>query len=121
MHEFQPTLLWAIALLPLLGFVVNGIAAFAGRPRIAPAAHGHEHGHGETDEPEHTHGHDAHDTHAAHAHDDAHAHGTSPLAGRKLIPTLVGPGVVIAAFVIALINFMGMMGAELHEPIVETY
>jgi NADH-quinone oxidoreductase subunit L len=31
-NDFQPTLLWAIALLPLLGFVVNGLAAF-----LAPA------------------------------------------------------------------------------------
>ena len=121
MPEFHPTLLWAIALLPLLGFVVNGVAAFGGRPRIAPAALAQDHGHGETDEPDHTHAHDAHDTNAAHPHDDAHAHGTSPLSGRKLIPTLVGPGVVIVAFVIALINFLGMMGAELHGPIVETY
>jgi NADH-quinone oxidoreductase subunit L len=109
--EFQPTFLWAIALLPLIGFLVNGIAAFAARPRIVAAAHGH----GDTDEPGHTHAHDAP------PHDDTHAHVTSPLAGRKLIPTLVGPGVVIAAFIIALINFLGMRGAELHGPIVETY
>ena len=26
--HFEPTLLWAIVLLPLLGFVINGVAAF---------------------------------------------------------------------------------------------
>ena len=72
MPEFHPTLLWAIALLPLLGFVVNGVAAF-----VAPT--------------------------------------------RKIIPTVVGPGVVALAFLIALINFVGMLGAELHEPIVQRY
>ncbi|HUF50295.1 MAG TPA: NADH-quinone oxidoreductase subunit L [Longimicrobiales bacterium] len=72
MHEFEPTLLWAVALLPLLGFAINGAAAFA-----AP--------------------------------------------DRKLIPTVVGPGVVLLAFLIALINFIGMLGADLHGPIVETY
>jgi NADH-quinone oxidoreductase subunit L len=71
-HAFQPTLLWAIALLPLLGFVVNGVTAF-----IA--------------------------------------------ADRKVIPTFVGPGVVALAFVIAVINFVGMLGAELHEPVVQSY
>ena len=71
-HTFQPTLLWAIALLPLLGFVLNGAAAFA-----AP--------------------------------------------GRKLVPTIVGPGVVGLAFVIALINFFGLSAAALHDPVVETY
>jgi NADH-quinone oxidoreductase subunit L len=71
-HDFHPTLLWAIALLPLLGFAVNGVAAFA-----APT--------------------------------------------RKIIPTIVGPGVVALAFVLALINFIRMFGADLHEPIIETY
>jgi NADH-quinone oxidoreductase subunit L len=71
-HAFEPTLLWAIALLPLVGFVINGVAAFR-------------------------------------------------MPERKIIPTIVGPGVVGAAFAIALINFFGMLGAELHEPIVESY
>jgi NADH-quinone oxidoreductase subunit L len=70
--EFHPTLLWAIALLPLAGFVINGVVAF-----------------------------------------------TSP--ARKIVPTIVGPGVVGLAFVIAVVNFLGMLGAELHGPIVETY
>ena len=72
MEHFHPTLLWAIALLPLLGFAANGVAAFA-----APT--------------------------------------------RKVIPTVVGPGVIGLAFVIAVINFLGLSAAELHEPIVETY
>jgi NADH-quinone oxidoreductase subunit L len=70
--HFEPTLLWAIALLPLVGFAINGAAAF-----VAPT--------------------------------------------RKLIPTVVGPGVVAIAFIIALINFVRMFGADLHEPIIETY
>ena len=69
---FDPTLLWAIPLLPLLGFAINGVTALA-----APE--------------------------------------------RKIVPTLVGPGVVGVAFVLALINFLGMLGAELHEPVVERY
>jgi NADH-quinone oxidoreductase subunit L len=70
--EFQPTLLWAVALLPLLGFVVNGLAAFA-----AP--------------------------------------------DRKSIPTVVGPATVGMAFLIAAVNFLGMRGADLHGPVIETY
>lgn len=72
MHEFHPTLLWAIVLLPLLGSLVNGVAAF-----------------------------------------------TAPT--RKAIPTFVGPGVLALAFVLAVVNFLGMQGAELHDPVVETY
>jgi NADH-quinone oxidoreductase subunit L len=71
-HAFEPTLLWAIAILPLLGFIINGIVGYR-----AP--------------------------------------------GRKIITTIVGPGVVGLAFVIALVNFFGMLGAELHEPIIQHY
>ena len=70
--HFEPTLLWAIVLLPLAGFLVNGMAAF-----LAP--------------------------------------------GRKVIPTIVGPGVLGLAFAIALVNFFGVFGSGLHEPIVESY
>src|SRR4051794_34098235 len=68
----QPLLLWAIVLLPLLGFLANGLVAFKW-----PA--------------------------------------------RKLITTIVGPGVVLLAFVIALINFSRMMGAQLSEPVIAFY
>src|SRR5687767_661211 len=78
MHEatqnaaFEPTLLWAIAVLPLIGFIINGVIAFK-----APA--------------------------------------------RKVITSIVGPGVIALAFAIALVNFFGMLGAELHEPIIQHY
>ena len=35
MHEFEPILLWAIGALPLLGFLVNGAAAFVAPERKA--------------------------------------------------------------------------------------
>ncbi|HEX7051337.1 MAG TPA: NADH-quinone oxidoreductase subunit L [Longimicrobiales bacterium] len=72
MHAFEPTLLGAIVLLPLLGFAVNGLAAY-----VAP--------------------------------------------DRKAIATWVGPGVVGLAFVLAVINFVGLSGAEVHEPIIRRY
>jgi NADH-quinone oxidoreductase subunit L len=129
--HFEPTLLWAIALLPLAGFLINGsIALFGGhrrRPR-PPAAHD---------------AHDAHDAYDAHErpaapHDDeagdAHGRGTGDepadharhdpgpaTAGSRLIPTIVGPGVVALAFVLAVVNFLGLLRADLHAPIVETY
>ena len=71
-HAFEPTLLWAIAILPLLGFLINGFVAFK-----APE--------------------------------------------RKAITSFVGPGVIGIAFVLALVNFFRMMGADLHEPVIEHY
>ncbi len=40
---------------------------------------------------------------------------------RKSLPTLIGPGVLLAAFALAVVNFAGMLGAELHEPVVLHY
>ncbi len=40
---------------------------------------------------------------------------------KKVVPTWVGPGVVGAAFAIAVFNFVGMFGAELAGPIIRTY
>ncbi|MEX2608964.1 MAG: NADH-quinone oxidoreductase subunit L [Gemmatimonadota bacterium] len=71
-HEFHPTLLWAVVLLPLAGSLINAVAAF-----VAPQ--------------------------------------------RKIIPTIVGPTVVGLAFLLAVVNFLGLRTADLHEPVVETY
>jgi hypothetical protein len=38
---------------------------------------------------------------------------------RKVIPTC-STGVIGLAFVIAVLNFLGLRGAELHEPIVQS-
>ena len=71
-HSFEPTLLWAVVLLPLLGFLINFAVAY-----FAPT--------------------------------------------KKIITSLVGPGVLLAAFVIAVINFLGMRAAHLEEPIVSFF
>jgi len=60
--------------------------------------------------------HDAHDVHDAHGHDDAHdAHDHAP-AGPKpfthTLPSLIAPGVLIGAFVLAVLNFLKMRGVE---------
>jgi NADH-quinone oxidoreductase subunit L len=106
-HDFEPTLLWAIALLPLIGFVVNGaVSLVSARRQAALTATGDAgHGRGLDEEP------------AVHAH-----HDTAPAArGARLVPTIVGPGVLALAFILALINFFGMFGADLHDPVVQTY
>jgi NADH-quinone oxidoreductase subunit L len=40
---------------------------------------------------------------------------------KKSLPTWIGPGAIGLAFLVALINFVGMLGADLHDPIVKTY
>ncbi|MEK0430613.1 MAG: hypothetical protein RL139_417 [Gemmatimonadota bacterium] len=103
-------LAWLIPLLPLLGFVINGALALraAAVPGPAdPSAAGHG-GHGTDD---HAHGHDAsHDSHHAARHPAA-----------RLV-SLIGPGVLLAAFGLAAATFVAMRsaGEAMHAPYVLT-
>ena len=151
---FEPTLPGLIVLLPLIGFIINGIAALVAAraaTRLRALTHGHAaheaHGHASHDHAHavatHTHVEEAHDAHthdshavAAHQHDaseqghDAHDHDAHPAGHAEepvptgwthTLPSLVAPGVMALAFIIALLNFFGMAGAELHEPVVRSY
>jgi NADH-quinone oxidoreductase subunit L len=125
---WQPTAFWLIALLPLLGFLINGFAAIvAARARAAhavlpPQTHDASEEEGHADHhldhpavPGHGHAPDhAHDSHDDHGHD-------APRAWTHVLPSFVAPGVMIGAFLLALVNYFGMLGADLQAPIIETY
>ncbi|MEX0911948.1 MAG: hypothetical protein WD031_00855, partial [Gemmatimonadota bacterium] len=100
--EFEPTLLGLIVLLPLIGFVINGIASLvaARKATVGRAPLGTHHEPSEVEA-------------------GAHEHAAVPWTHR--LPSFVAPGVVGLAFVLALVNFFGMLGADLHDPIVERY
>ena len=111
---------WAIPVLPLLGFAVNGALALraAGTPGPAdPSAAGH---HGDAG-----HGHDAghhgaHDAHVAHADHEAHDHpARHPAAG---LVSIIGPAVLALAFGLAVAVFSAMRGAGegMHAPYILT-
>ena len=116
-----------ILLLPLIGFVINGIAALAAArrslPRVPPVGDPHwdAHGHDEPSEQEGMdHGVDPHPAdhaHDAHAHDDHHdAHAPAPERGwTHTLPSIVAPGVMIAAFALAVMNFLDMRGEHAFE------
>ena len=90
---WEPFLPWLIILLPLLGFVVNGALALSAARKSADAVRaGGEFDFFENGRP------------ATHS-----------------LPTWVGPGVLLLAFLLTLVNFVGMLGAELHEPVIRTY
>jgi NADH-quinone oxidoreductase subunit L len=108
-------LVWLLPLLPLLGFVINGllslISAFHRGP-ADPTAAGHGAGHGDAHAIQHAEHSGAHgdDTHAVHRH---------RFAG---IVSIVGPLVLVASFVLAVLIFAAMLGAgELRTPFVERY
>jgi NADH-quinone oxidoreductase subunit L len=93
-EAFEPFLPGLVVLLPLLGFLLNGALALTASRRSAEAVRGG----GELD----------------------FFHGKErPLT--HVLPTWIGPGVIGLAFVIVLVNFFRMLGADLQEPIIRTY
>jgi NADH-quinone oxidoreductase subunit L len=95
---FEPFLPGLIVLLPFLGFVINGALALISARRGADLVRSGSDG----DETEH--------------------HGPpGPKPATHALPTFIGPGVVLLAFLIVLVNFTRMLGAELHEPVIQTY
>jgi len=100
--------LWLLPLLPLAGFVINGLLSLRAAYHPGPAdpfAAGHGEG----------------DAHASGAgHDDAHhAPARHPFAAAV---SVIGPAVLIAAFGLAAAIWMAMLGAgDLAAPYVERY
>ncbi len=91
--HFEPFLPGLIVLLPLLGFVVNGALALVHGRRSAEAVRAGQ----ELDL-------DAGGRPATHT-----------------LPSWVGPGVLLASFILVVVNFLRMSGVELHDPMVVRY
>jgi NADH-quinone oxidoreductase subunit L len=109
--------LWAVPLLPFLGFVINGAlslsAAFHAGPSDPSAAHGHGHD-AESAVADHSHDATSHDEHDDHQTVVRHKY-----AG---ITSLVGPGVLVLSFLLTAAIFFAMRGAgEMTTPFVQRY
>ena len=104
---------WLLPALPLLGFLINGGLAFAAAAKPGPAdpsaADHNAHGHGD-------HAHDAHG-HDDHGHGD---HGHPPRHKFAAITSLVGPGVMVVAFGLALAIFFAMRGVAMEHAYVNS-
>ncbi len=108
--------LWAIPLLPLLGFVVNGLLSLVAAFHVGPS------------DPS---------AHGSAEHGDAHARNTDPSlhSGRDSsdhqavirhrysgIVSVVGPLVLVASFGVAVAAFLAMRGiANMDAPFIQTY
>ena len=100
--------LWAIPLLPLLGFLINGALSLKAVAHFGPADPGAG-------------SHDAHDAEASDhpAGHDAHAPTRHRFAA---VTSIVGPGVLVATFLLALAIFVRMQGlGEMAEPFIQRY
>jgi NADH-quinone oxidoreductase subunit L len=105
--------LWLIPLLPLLGFVINGLLSLIPAYHAGPAdptLHGHGHG----------------DPHALAGEQGAHAHGDDhhPVAVHRYagIASIVGPLVLAGSFALAVMAFLAMRNVgEMHTPFIQHY
>jgi NADH-quinone oxidoreductase subunit L len=104
-------LLWLVPLLPLLGFVLNGLLSIVSAYRPGPldpsASHGDDSAH-------------AHEASGGGAHGDDH----HPVARHRYagLVSLIGPGVLVASFALAVAIFLAMRGAgEIHSPFIQRY
>ena len=113
--------LWALPLLPLLGFVINGLLSLVPAthfgPRDPDVAHGPGSSHDANDHAAHAHGATASE-HGAHG-DDHHVVARHRYAS---LVSVVGPAVLAVSFGLALAIFVAMRGAgELHAPFIQQY
>ena len=110
--------MWLLPLLPLAGFVINGLIALFSGYRRGPAdpvlASSHDH----ADSPAHGHAVAAHEP----AYVDEHAADHAPPRHRfARLVSIIGPAVLFAAFGLAASIFGALMQAETDEPFVQTY
>ena len=102
---FDPVLPGIILLLPLLGFLLNGILALVAGSRSATALRLAAQAEPDSEEER---------------VDHQHVVG-APKRATHTLPTWIGPGVMLLAFVLTAANFLRMLGADLHDAVVISY
>ncbi len=107
---FDPVFPGLILMLPLVGFLTNGILALIAGSRRAQLIRNSASEGGESSFVEMGSDSSAHD-------------GGAPLTSRLThrLPSWIGPGVVGLAFALTTVNFVRLLGTELHEPFVQGY
>jgi NADH-quinone oxidoreductase subunit L len=111
---------WLLPLLPLLGFLVNGLLALIAVYRPGPSDPTTDHaGHASPHDTDHARDAHAHATGGGATGDDHHPHARHRFAAAV---SLIGPGVLFASFALAVAIFLAVAGAgEAHAPFVQRY
>ena len=103
--------MWLLPLLPLLGFFLNGALSLVSRAHIGPADP--DMGHGD---------HDAGvggETASHHATaDDSHTDAPPKYAS---LVSIIGPGVILLSFILAVAIFIAMRGVDMSTPFIQHY
>jgi NADH-quinone oxidoreductase subunit L len=111
---------WLLPLLPLLGFLVNGLLAVIAAYRRGPSDPSTDHqAHADPHEAVHAVDAHAHSTGGGAGGDDHHPHARHRFAS---LTSVVGPGVLVVSFALAVAIFLAMLGAEgAQAPFVQRY
>ena len=107
--------IWLVPILPLIGFLINGLLALTSVAKTGPKNPSTHHAHHDDHGDAHGHGHDDHGH--GHGHDDHHAPPRHKHAG---LVSIVGPAVLAAAFVLTATIFFALSGAHAEQPFVKT-
>jgi NADH-quinone oxidoreductase subunit L len=115
LSESVARFVWWLPLLPLIGFLINGFLSLKAAYKPGPSEPDEHHGsHG-------SHGSHGADHGSGHGHDSAHDdHGHAKRHQYAAITSIVGPGVLVLSFVLALAIFAAMGGDAAHTPYVNT-
>ena len=102
---------WLLPLLPLLGFVLNGLLSLVAAVRLGPVDPGASHADARAP--------GAHDANGGGAHGDDH----HPVVRHRYaaLTSLIGPGMLVLSFLLATAIFLAMRAAGAHEPFVQRY
>ena len=103
--------IWLVPILPLIGFLINGLLSLTSVARVGPSNPTTHHAH-HGDHGDHGHG-------DAHGHDDHHDHHAPTRHRHAGIVSLVGPAVLAASFVLTATIFVALMGAHAEAPFVK--
>jgi NADH-quinone oxidoreductase subunit L len=106
--------LWAVPLLPLLGFLINGALSIVAAYHVGPS------------DPSAAHGGDAHGAEHGHADGGGHADEHHAVARHRYagLTSIVGPGVLVLSFLLSAAIWMAMRsvgGGEMAAPFIQRY
>ncbi len=108
--------IWLVPILPLIGFVINGLLSLTTVAKAGPANPSEHHAHHDDAHGAHAAGH-GHDAHGHGGHDDHH-----PVVRHKYaaITSIVGPAVLALSFLLTATIFVALVGAHPETPFVKT-
>lgn len=108
--------IWLVPILPLIGFVINGLLSLTTVAKTGPANPSEHHAHHDDAHDAHGGGH-GHDAHGHGGHDDHHGVVRHRYAA---VTSIVGPAVLALSFLLTATIFVALVGAHAETPFVKT-